>query len=117
MDCVESMESETISRVKDGDRGHPDPDNPPHPTYADQASQEQDQPKEHKIMRRNSLLVFIEKNFEVEVRLDVDFVAKVMLAVGVKPNIDTQGGQAYFKGRIFGCSPKYKQPNFVRRRR
>ena len=31
--------------------------------------------------------------------LDVDLVTKVMKAIKVKPNIDTQGSQAYYKGK------------------
>ena len=50
-------------------------------------------------MRRNTSLEYIERRYGMEVKLDVDLVTKVMQAINIKPNIDTQGSQTYFKGR------------------
>ena len=49
-------------------------------------------------LRKNALEVYIVRETNVNVKLDFDFIVKVMEAVGVKNGIETQGSQAYLRG-------------------
>ena len=42
--------------------------------------------------------MYIVRETNVNVKLDFDFIVKVMEAVGVKNGIETQGSQAYLRG-------------------